>query len=323
MTISNWTRAALRLGLGAVACMGIAPASAHAQDEAAARALFSDGRRLMKAGRYEDACAKFEAAKKLYTSSGLLLNLAACHEHLNRTASAWAEFGDAAFAASSSGRGSDEAEAKRRQAALEPKLTRVAIRVTAPVQDEVVRRDGAPIDRAAWESAIPVDPGQHTLTAEAAGHTSWSATINAVEPGKTVTVEVPALAEVPHPEVKAPVADAASTGSAEAPASAPAPGKTQRVIGIVVGGSGVVAMGVSGVIAIMAKSQYDTATGESGPARHNDSVDAGNLADVASVVLVAGAVATAAGAVLWLTAPRAPVAVGTNGTGVFLAGSFQ
>jgi hypothetical protein len=311
----------LRLGVAVVACLGIAPVTAHAQDEAAARALFSDGRRLMKGGHYEEACAKFEAAKKLYTSSGLLLNLADCHEHVNRTASAWAEFGDAAFAASSSGRGTDEAEAKRRQAALEPKLTRVAIRVNAPVQDEVVRRDGAPIDRAAWESAIPVDPGQHTLTAEATGHTPWSTTINATEPGKTVTIEVPALAEVPHTDTK--ISDAAPTAPVEAPPSGPPPGKTQRTIGIVVGGAGIVAMGVSGVLGLMAKSQYDTATGETGSARHTDSVSASNLADVASVVLVAGAVATAAGAVLWLTAPRAPVAVGTNGTGVILAGSFQ
>ena len=320
---------ALFLGVPLLTC--VAPATAHAQDEAAARSLFSDGRKLMKAGHYDQACSKFEAAKKLYTSSGLLLNLADCHEHLNRTASAWAEFGDAAFAASGSGRGGDEAEAKKRQAALEPKLTRIAIRVASPAKDEVVRRDGAQVDRAAWESPIPVDPGQHTVTAEAPSHTSWSATIAATEAGKTVTVEVPALVEVPQADAKASpaagsgaVADAASAGSDGS--SGQPRGKTQRTVGLVVGGAGLVAMGASGVLGLMAKSQYDTATGENGPARHTDSVNAGNLADVASVVLIAGGVVTAAGLVVWLTAPKAhtaPLAVGTSGSSVFLTGSFE
>jgi hypothetical protein len=52
-------------------------------------------------------------------------------------------------------------------------------------------------------------------------------------------------------------------------------------------------------------------------------VSARSLADGASVVFVAGAVATAAGVVIWLTAPRAPVAVGVNGQGVLLSGSFH
>jgi hypothetical protein len=40
------------------------------------------------------------------------------------------------------------------------------------------------------------------------------------------------------------------------------------------------------------------------------------------VVFVVGGVAAAAGIVVWLTAPSAKVAVGTNGREVFLGGSF-
>jgi hypothetical protein len=82
-------------------------------------------------------------------------------------------------------------------------------------------------------------------------------------------------------------------------------------------------MGVSSALVLVAKSQYDTAVGESGAARHNDSVSAHGLADGASIVFVAGAVVAATGAVVWLTAPKAPVSVGTNGHGLLLSGSFQ
>jgi hypothetical protein len=51
-------------------------------------------------------------------------------------------------------------------------------------------------------------------------------------------------------------------------------------------------------------------------------VSAGSLADVATIVLAVGGAATIAGAVVWLTAPRASVAVGTTGSALFLTGRF-
>jgi hypothetical protein len=81
-------------------------------------------------------------------------------------------------------------------------------------------------------------------------------------------------------------------------------------------------MGVAGALAILAKSQFNKAETEMGSKRVNDSAGAGTMADAASVALVAGAIAAGAGVVLWLTAPSAPVAVGTNGTGLLLSGSF-
>jgi hypothetical protein len=189
--------------------------------------------------------------------------------------------------------------------------------------DEVVRRDGVSVDRAAWESAIPVDPGEHTISAEAPGHASWSTTVSASDPGKTVTVDVPALAEIAPPPRSSSPTDASATATPSPDAGVASRAKTQRWVGLVLGGAGIVGMGVSGAMGLVAKSQFNTATGESGPARHTDSVGAGGLADAATVVLVTGAVLTAAGVVVWLTAPKAPVAVGTNGSAVFLAGSFQ
>jgi hypothetical protein len=47
------------------------------------------------------------------------------------------------------------------------------------------------------------------------------------------------------------------------------------------------------------------------------------LADAATIVFAVGAAATAAGAVIWLTAPKAPIAVGANLNGVLVSGTFQ
>jgi hypothetical protein len=79
----------------------------------------------------------------------------------------------------------------------------------------------------------------------------------------------------------------------------------------------------SGVLGLVAKAEFDKAQNE-GTGRHADSLQAANLADAGTVFLVAGGVVAATGAVIWLTAPReAPIAVGTNGRGIFLSGSFQ
>jgi hypothetical protein len=94
------------------------------------------------------------------------------------------------------------------------------------------------------------------------------------------------------------------------------------VIGIVLGATGLAAMGTAGVITLIAKGQYDTATTESGQARHTDSANATSLANAASVTFGVGAAAMVAGVVVWWTAPKGSVAVGTNGREVLFSGTF-
>jgi hypothetical protein len=189
---------ARRISLAALVCAaavtGRVPAArAQAEDQAAARALFAEGRALMKAGQYADACPKLEAARRLFTSAGILLNLADCHEKIGRTASAWTEFGEAAAVAKRTDRDDDAEEATRRQAALEPSLPRLTIRVAHAVPGLGVKRDGAPIASAAWGAALPVDPGAHEIRAEAAGFEPWTGSATVATPGQVVTVDVPEL----------------------------------------------------------------------------------------------------------------------------------
>src|SRR3954465_9465866 len=64
-------------------------------NRAAAEALFNQGRDLMTAGKFVEACPKFEASQQLDPGLGTMLNLAECYEKTGRTASAWAEYREA------------------------------------------------------------------------------------------------------------------------------------------------------------------------------------------------------------------------------------
>ena len=57
----------------------------------------------MDAGDYTAACPLLERSHSLDPSSGTLLNLGDCQEHLGRTASAWRAFTEARALASSDG----------------------------------------------------------------------------------------------------------------------------------------------------------------------------------------------------------------------------
>src|SRR6185312_13224264 len=110
------------------------PARARAaEDEAAARALFFEARRLVAAGNYAAACPKFEDSYRLDPGIGTSFNLADCYEHSGRTASAWARFLDVAAATKAAGQLDRERVARARAAALEPKLARMTLKVEAKV----------------------------------------------------------------------------------------------------------------------------------------------------------------------------------------------
>jgi hypothetical protein len=314
-------RCACGLALALVLTLGSRIAAAQAQDEASARALFAEGRRLVKEGSYDKACPKLEAASKLYPGSGVLLNLADCFEHLNRLASAWAVFGDAAANARRASRADDEAEAKRRQSALEPRLSRIAIHVVKDVPTLVVKRDQTIVDRGAWDTALPVDAGTHVITADATGRAPWSSNVTVTGVGQSLTVDVPELREAAVRVAGSPTAsptDESSPASGESMTSAEKPRywTSRRAAGAAIFGVGAVGIGVGGVLGLLAKSEFNTALGETGAAQRNDSTTAVHGGNAATVVMAVGGVAAAAGIILWLTAPNGSVAISTTGRGI-------
>src|SRR5690349_333753 len=64
-------------------------------DNAASEALFRAGRADIEAGNYAAGCPKFEASLALSPSAGTMINIAKCHEHQGKIATAWSDYNEA------------------------------------------------------------------------------------------------------------------------------------------------------------------------------------------------------------------------------------
>lgn len=244
------------VGLAVVLSAATGSAQSGQSDKVAADALFDAARDLMDQGRYAEACPKLADSQRLDPGIGTLLNLGRCYAESGQTASAWATYREAAAAARAEGQAERETLARDEAAKLEPRLTRVVIRVSdaAAAAGVVVKRDGQELPRSLWGVPTPVDPGEHTLEAAAPRKHPHHTKFDARGEGATLEVEVPALSEAPAP-LPSSVGTAAAAQPparkpatvADSPPSPPSSGGTQRWVGYAIGGVGVAA-GVTGVL---------------------------------------------------------------------------
>ena len=196
--------------------------------------------------------------------------------------------------------------------AVEPQVPRLTVHVSGEPGGEVFV-DGKP---AKAEVEMLVDPGPHVVEVRR----------GAGKRTKTVPLEAGASSEV---KLEAPpVAVAVVT-------DAPKPGRTRKLAGIAIGAGGIVAMGISGVVTLRARSHYKDAlaTDCMGSTTMCDDAglaathDARHQANIATGVFVVGAALAATGVVLYLTAPSKTASehalrIVPTGTGFALAGGF-
>ncbi|MGH7280937.1 MAG: hypothetical protein ACRELY_05385, partial [Polyangiaceae bacterium] len=191
-----------RRGLILAFAIVVAPALARADSEenkADAQAAFELGRKFVLAGNFKDACPKFEESERLDPGLGTMLFLADCYEKIGKTASAWGQFreAEAIAAKQQDGRGRI---AHDRAAALEPKLSKIVVKVGASqkIDGLHVTRDGDDIGEGVWNIPLPIDPGPHDIGANAPGKKSWTEHIAIATNASTVTVVVPLLLDDPN-----------------------------------------------------------------------------------------------------------------------------
>lgn len=319
MTTCSARRLTLATSAAFALTFGAPAAFAQSEDQAAARALFDEGKKLMNEGQVEAACPKLEAANKLYKSAGILLNLADCHARIGKNASAWTEFGEAASVANRTNRPEDAEEALRRKAELEPLLSYLVINVAAPVDGLSVLRDGAPIAQAAWGARLPIDPGVHELRAEAPGHEPWSQSIDVAKQAEPLTVDVPALTPLPASDTPTTLG-----GASGAPPGGDA--KRSNVAPWVLVGAGA-AVGLSGGVLMFLQSQKAADSRERHDPEMYDETKTPWTIGVVGAVL--GGAAAATGVVLLgtnaarsETSARPEVWLGVSTQGVKVGGAF-
>lgn len=281
--------------LASLVVVSLAPSFAAAQSgehKAAAEALFAEGRRLMDQGAYAEACKKLEGSQRLDPGAGTLINLAACYELNGQTASAWATYKEAATASQT--RHPDWAvEATRKAGALEPRLSRLTIRV-AQTPGVVVTRDAAKLEPTEYGVSIPVDPGAHVIEATAPERRAFKETVTVGKERDERTVDVPALA---------PAEAGASRGGSR--------GTAQRVAAGAVAGVGLAGVVVGSIFGAMALGKKSDAAGQCTADLRVCSTPGKALVDeaksdgmVSTVTFIAGGALLVGGVVLFLVAPR-------------------
>ncbi len=321
----RWRARAVSLYAMVAIAGGAATAGAQSSgNQAAAEALFKQGRDLMASGHLAEACPKLAESQRLDPGTGTLLNLATCYERNGQVASAWVTYKEAATAAQNADQPERAQLARRKAAELEPRLPTLTIVVPAAADrpDLEIRRDGEAIGRPGWGVPIPVDPGVHSVEAKAAGRKAWQGQAS-VEGAAPASIEVPPLAET-TPDTAAPPAPASGSpaGAASAPPAPqpvapmppPAPaagshGSGQRVIGLVTGAVGLAGLVVGTTFGVIAGSDNndakthcptDSTCTAQGVASTTSALHA---ATASTVAFVAGGALTAVGLVLYLTAP--------------------
>jgi tetratricopeptide (TPR) repeat protein len=287
---------------GALLASSTVRADRASSDPAAAQALFDRAKGLMAQGRANEACPMLEESQRLDPASGTLINLADCYEQQGRIAAAWGTFLEAAAAARVAGYLERESAARLRASALAPRLSRIVIDVAAKNTPGLeIRRDGSVVGKAQWGTPIPVDRGEHRVTASAPGRKSWESVLSVKDTAATELVSVPELEQQPGAD-----ASSARLGS-------------QRTWALVAGAVGTAGIATGTVFAFVSKSKQDEANQHCNGSACRDLLgvdlraDAMAYGNVATIAFIAGASALAGGAVLWLTGkPQPPVSVGVG-----------
>ena len=338
-----------------VSSVAFAPSVAFAASPAAqAAARDAQGRKLMAAHDYTAACAKFEESQSIAPSIAASLDLGACYEKSGKLASAWNTYKAAAAAAVSAHQKAHAQAAHKAMSRVESKISRITINVPDNARGSglEVRVDGSAVEPSDFGNALPKDGGGHDIEATASGKKAWKKHVDLDASGQTVTVDVPALEDDAPPKKVAAAGGAAggkdATGeSADGTKAAPTdatgatsdkeahPGQSQRTIGIAVGVVGIAGLATGIVAGILASSDANTLKAACGsgttcdPSNQGTHDSAVTWATVSDVAFIAGGVAVAAGAVVYLTAPHDTGAVSSvgiapaaRGTGLSLVGRF-
>jgi len=248
-----------------------AVADPTAQERALAEALFREAKALLDGEKFGEACPKLEESHRLDPKAGTILNLAVCHEKQGKTATAWSDYLEAATFAARAGRKDREDFARERAAALEKEMPRLAVRVEVKVEGIEVKVDGTILKEAAWGTAAPIDPGEHTVAAVAEGYLAFSSKVMIQAGAKTTDVLVPKLS--PEAAEKPVPPSLKKAGSAPlVPVPSPAPKEPDRPsfetnsapfwLGIGASGLGLAGLIVGSVFGLRTFSQRDAGNAE-------------------------------------------------------------
>jgi hypothetical protein len=307
------TKRRIRATLAVLALAGLAGTATAQGDAAAAEQLYKAGKALAKQGKYDVACPKFEESYNLDKGLGTLVNLADCHEHVGKIATAWAEWNEAVDYARREKDDRGKYAAERRDK-LEPRLPKLSIDVANPVAALSVFRGDVVVGSASFGTPLAVDPGTVTVSVRRGDKVLKSVDVEAKE-GETAhtALDLGAIDREFPEEKPAPPPTATATAPpapTPAPPPPPPPSNGQKTLGFVVGGVGLAALVTAGAFELVALSKKSKAdepdqcvNNYCSPNGFSTIDSAKKYATIGQWVGVGGVLLTAVGATLVFTAP--------------------
>jgi tetratricopeptide (TPR) repeat protein len=320
----------LQLTLALVAAL---TSTALAGNKDKADSLFKQGKKLMAEKKFADACPALEQSMKLDPGIGTELNIGKCYED-------WGRIGRALTAYQTALKMAKDAKDKRvpdiQQLVdnLDSQVPRLTIKFPKDTSEEGVKvtLDGEAITT--FGTAVIVDPGPHTIEYTVDGGPKKSKVVPVERGGDSeVTLDVPKERVAKNPsDGNGKTGDSKSGGKGDGgkggdgkgdgghdntngghdkvggTETAPTPGRNMRIGGIVLGGAGVIAIGVSSILTLSARGQYNDALKMycGGMKDNCDSMglalthDARSTANTATIVFIGGVAAVGAGVTLYL-----------------------
>jgi hypothetical protein len=227
-----------------------------ASPETRAQELFVQAGELMLADDAAGACPLLEESQRLDPALGTQFNLAACYEQTGKLASAHRLFSKVADLANALGHHERASMASARVSALEPRLSKLNIIVSASQRDRVeVERDGSLMASQELGVAVPVDAGLHTVRVSGEGLGAWWAEIRVLaDPGEH-TVFVPVLTEKTlEPQLHSGIA---SVPPSDVPRMKTFLAPTHRKVAVVAGSMGVLGVSAGTIFGMRAISKLD------------------------------------------------------------------
>jgi tetratricopeptide (TPR) repeat protein len=291
-----------------------------------ADSLFKQGKKLMAEKKYSEGCPLLEQSMKLDPAIGTSLNIGKCYEE-------WGRIGKALLAYQTALKMAKDDKDKRVPQiqelvdGLDSQVPRLTIKIPKDASQDGVKvtLDGEPVT--SFGTALIVDPGPKTIEYTIDDGPKKSKVVPVERGGDSeVTLDIPKERVAKKP----PGGDGKGDGkggdgkgggdgkngnggggtTVEAP---PAPGRNMRIGGLVLGGAGVIAIGVSSIMTLSARGQYNDALEMycMGMKDNCDTMglqithDARSTANTATFIFVGGLAMVGGGVALYLLAPKA------------------
>ncbi|MFT3768616.1 MAG: hypothetical protein QM820_24485 [Minicystis sp.] len=331
-----------RARIAAIVALGVASAFggplAHAQtaeELAAARQVFNEGKALEGKSQWAEALEKFKKVAMVKMTPQVRFHIALCEENLGKFVSAIKGFELAAEEAKAAGSAAAEVEklAPERAAALRGRVGKLRVDVAGKIIDSKVTLDDVALAASSLGTDLPVDPGAHVIEVrDKDGKSTFKKELTVAEKG-SAKIEVPVDDKEAAPATK---------GMVDQPPPPPPP---SRVPVYVAGGVGAAAFVASAVFFVMrgntiqqaidaGKCQPDfTGCDPKAKAKINDLTNQGKTDGIVSGVFLGVGVAGVATAAGFLIAglvkkpasnapPKAAVTLAPMGAGLQVLGSF-